>query len=125
MRPDFGNIARQQASIASFVGETATYRRYLGVSAGTPQYGIGDEPIYAAQTITGLFSPSTFDEVQQGGGQIVIGDIMASLLNCQPDRRDEVIWRGVIYRVESDFIPERIFASNAYRGVLRRGDATA
>lgn len=124
MRPDFGQHARQQRTIASFVGETALHRRHLGVITGLPQFGVGDAPQYASRTVTGLFRPSTFEEIQQGGGQIVQGDIMATLLDCQPDRRDEVVWRGVIYRVESDFIPERIVASSGYRGLLRRGDAT-
>lgn len=124
MRPDFSQLARQQRTIATFVGETATHRRYRGVSAGQPQFGIGDEPIYASRTVTGLFRPSTFEEIQQAGGQIVQGDIMATLLDCQPDKRDEVVWRGTIYRVESEFIPERIVGGAGYRGLLRRGDAT-
>jgi hypothetical protein len=124
MRPDFNNIARQQRHIAQHVGETAMWRKYVSASAGNPAYGIGNEPRYVQRTVTGLFNPVPFEEMQQGGGQFVAGDMHATLIDCQPNGSDELIWRGTTYRVESDFIPERLLGASAYRGVLRRGDAT-
>ena len=124
-RPDFGQRARQMRAIASFVGETATLRHFVSASASTNDaYGIGAEPQYLAQRVSGLFRPMTFDEVNEGGGQFIEGDVMATLLDVQPNTADEIVWRGTIYRIESDFIPERIVGAAGYRGLLRRGDAT-
>jgi hypothetical protein len=121
MRPDFGQHARQQRDIAQFVGETATLRAYVSASAGVPQYGIGNEPRYAERTVTGLFRPMTMEEIQAAGGQYIAGDMQATLIDCIPTTADEVIWRGVAYRVESDALPQRIVQSSAQRIVLRRG----
>ena len=125
MRPDFGSILRQTRAIASHVGETAMWREYVSASAGNPAYGIADETYYSLHLITGLFRPATFEEIQQAGGQILYGDINATLLDVRPEGQDEITWRGTNYRVESDFVPERIMGSSGYRGLLRRGDATA
>jgi len=124
MRPDFNQHARQQRHIAQHVGETATWRKYVSASAGNPAYGIGDEPCYVQRGITGLFRPMTLEEVQNAGGQFIAGDIIATLIDCRPGTSDELIWQGVTYRAESDFLPERLLGASAYRGLLRRGDAT-
>lgn len=121
MRPDFGQHARQQRSIAAFVGETATLRTYVTASAGQPQYGIGNEPVYAERVVTGLFRPMTQEEVQAAGGQFIAGDIVATLVDATLGTSDEVVWHGVPYRVESDPLPQPIVGSSAQRIVLRRG----
>ena len=124
MRPDFGRIHRQQQHIAAFVGETATWRKYISASAGNPVYGIGDEPQYQQRIVTGLFNAVVFDETMQAGGVYYAGDIVAALIDCRPAGEDEILWSGVTYRAASDPLPEAILGRSAYRVILRRGDAT-
>lgn len=120
-RPNFDLMQRQQREIASFVGETATMRRYHTAQAGAPQFGVDNKAVYIEKTITGLFNPMTLQEIQAAGGMFVAGDIHATILDYVPSSADEIIWRGVIYRVESDHLPQPIVGASAHRVLLRRG----
>lgn len=120
-RPDFSRAERQQREIGGFVGETAVWRQYVTAQAGTPSYGRGNSPQYAERTITGLFNPVSFDEIAAAGGQYLAGDMKATLIDCKPGTRDEVIWSGTVYRVESEVIPQALFNRNGWRMILRRG----
>lgn len=119
-RPNFNLMQRQQRDLAQFVGETAQWRHFVGLATGSPAYGVGDEPIYHTLTVTGLFAPMTLEEVQAAGGQYSVGDVKATLVDCAPDSRDEIVWRGTYYRVESDPIPQRIVGGTTHC-LLRRG----
>lgn len=123
-RPDFGRVQRQTRDIGQFVGETATWRKFVSAAGGNPAYGEGETEYYVERRVTGLFKPVEFEEIAAAGGQFVSGDVMATVLDCQPGSRDEFIWRGTIYRAESDPVPQRIVGSSAYRLLLRRGEAT-
>ena len=120
-RPDFGQMNRQQRRVASFVGETATWRQYVSASAAAPAYGYGVTEYYIERRVTGLFRLATLQEVQAQGGQYVAGDVVASLIDCKPTTADEVLWQDTTYRAETEFIPQRIVAGSAYWGILRRG----
>jgi len=122
-RPDYGQVRRQQRALGDFVGETAQLRTYVSASAGTPAYGVGDEPQYQTRVVTALLRPVAFDEVQAAGGQFFAGDMMAMVLDAAPGPKDEIVYRGVTYRLASDTWPQPL-APSAYRMVLRRGDAT-
>lgn len=123
-RPDFQLLARQQRDIAASVGETALWRRYVSASAGSPQYGIADADSYVETRITGLFQSVQFAENLAPGGQFNAGDMVATLIDCVPSARDEIIWRGVTYRMESDLTPQQLLGKSALRVVLRRGQPT-
>jgi len=122
MRPDFGQIQRQSRQLAEHLGETATWKKYVSASAGRPEAGIGDEPCYVHVTITGLFVPVSFDEIAVAGGQLVAGDMRATLVDCLPSKQDEIVWSGVVYRIEADTIPTRGYSG--WSTVLLRGAAT-
>lgn len=120
-RPNFDRMQRQQREIASFVGETATIRRYHTAQAGAPQFGVEHKPVYIEKIITGLFNPMTLKEIQAAGGQYVAGDIQATILDYIPNTADEIVWRGVTYGIESDHLPQPIVGASAHRVLLRRG----
>lgn len=124
MWPDFGRVQRQHRFIGQLVGETAIWRMYVSANAGTPAAGVGPEPYYMDRLITGTFRAALFDEVQAAGGQFFAGDVIATLLDCQPGPRDEVQWSGTIYRIATDTTPQAIHNRQSWRMVLRRGDAT-
>lgn len=122
-RPDYKRTMRQARGITQFVGETATWWKYVSASAGNPAYGVGDEPCYVARTITGLFVSVTFEEIAAAGGQYLAGDMKATLIDCNPGSNDEIKWSGNTYRIESDVTPQAILNRNAWRVLLRRGEA--
>ena len=123
-RIDPALLARQQRQVAANVGETAIYRCYVSASAGSPQYGIGDADNYVERIVTGLFQSVLFNEQLVPGGQFVAGDMIATLIDCTPSSRDEIIWRGVTYRLESETTPQQIVGTSALRVLLRRGQPT-
>lgn len=123
-RPDFALLARQQRAIASFVGETAIYQYYVSAAAQNQlgeAVGLGASQYSATRVITGLFSPVTLPEIYAAGGQLITGDMNATLIDAIPGPSDAIVWRGVNYRVVSDPITQQILGRSAYRFVLRRG----
>ncbi len=127
-RPDFSLLARQQRSISEYVGETAQWRRYVSADTFAPSSlaaGIGAASYYyQSQVITGLFSPVSFDEIGQAGGYLMAGDMRATLVDALPGNEDEVVWRGVAYRVVADPLTQQIVGASAKRFILRRGQGT-
>ena len=123
MRPDYGRIQRDQRQVTEHAGETAIRRVFVSASAGTPVYGLGDDASFDQHVITGLFAQVQFDEQNVPGGQFYAGDMWAST-NERLGPQDEIVWRGTVYRVESDPIPQKITNNTVWRTLLRRGDAT-
>lgn len=128
-RPDFSLIGRQQRKIAEFAGETAQWVRYVSADSYTPlsdAAGIAPSAYMLQTVITGLFAPATnaLAELYNVGGQYIAGDMAASLVDCQPSPNDQVIWRGVNYRVLTDPLQQQIAGRSAYRFILRRGEPT-
>lgn len=126
-RPNFDYMARQQRDIAAYVGEVATWRRYVSADALSPSSlaaGGGAASYYSTRAITGLFAPVSFDEIGQAGGLLMAGDMRATLIDAIPAPEDEIVWRGVNYRVASDPIAQPIVGSSALRFILRRGQNT-
>lgn len=125
-RPDFTLIQRQQRAIADHVGETAQWTRYVSADTYAPlsaAAGIAPSAYMLQSVITGLFSPATnaLAELYNVGGQFVAGDMAATLVDCRPSPNDQVVWRGVNYRVLTDPIQQQIAGRSAYRFILRRG----
>jgi hypothetical protein len=129
--PNTGRIMGQHSAIVSYAGEPCTWREYVsaGAASGSAYYaGGGTTYYYRQQTITALFAApqmgeSRFRETQLAGGQVIAGDMVAST-PCALNAQDELIWRGVTYRLEGDWTPIHIGGRVWYRSVLRRGDVT-
>jgi hypothetical protein len=128
-RPDYSRMSRQMRDMAQFIGETATWRKYVSAGGGNDAYGVAATNYYTERVISGLFAPVesntiAFWEMMGMGGTYMQGDMEATLIDCQPGSQDQIIWQGVSYEAVSDPIPMRIVNRNGYRLILRRGDAT-
>lgn len=128
-RPDFNLIQRQQRAIADSVGETAMWTRYVSADAESQTSaaaGLAPSTYMLQSVITGLFSPATnsLAELYNVGGQFVVGDMAATLIDCRPAANDQVIWRGTNYRVVTDPLQQQIAGRSAFRFILRRGMPT-
>jgi hypothetical protein len=129
--PNPKRINNQFATIKLHNAETGTWRQYISASTGTASAywgGGGTTRYYREQVVSGLWAApqigeSRFRETQWAGGQILAGDALISLSH-KIGTQDEVIWRGVTYRVEGDRTPIHIGDRTWWRTVLSRGDKT-
>jgi len=116
-------------ALSQHIGETATWRQFISAGGGNPAYGVEETQYFVESVISGLFAPVgvkdiAFMEMMVAGGQFFAGDMNATLIDCQPVGKDEIIWSGVVYRAASDPLPMSLVNRSAYRVILRRGDAT-
>lgn len=130
--PNARRITRQFNDVQGYAGETVLWKQYLSSDSGNVTAylaGAGTTRTYRQQWITGLVAApqmgeARFRETQLAAGQVIAGDAVISTL--QPlGSQDEIVWRGVDYRVEGANTPIHIGGRLWYRVVLRRGDATA
>jgi hypothetical protein len=118
--PQTDRISRQtRDTIFRHAGQTATWRQYISASAGTPVAGLGDESRYREQTITALFGHLEQPESQTPAGTIITAAVTA-VTREQLSRNDELIWRGIEFRIESDPAPAKI--AGTFVSILRRAD---
>lgn len=115
--PQSSRIAAGQADIFTHAGQTATWRAYVSASAGVPVAGMGSAARFVERTVTALFGAVSQAEVSVPAGQIAAGDIYC-VMREQVGRNDELRWRGVLYRVESDPAPARI--AGTWAAILKR-----
>ena len=124
--PDASRVRGQMQTVMSHNGETGTWRQYVSASTGTASGiygGAGVSLHYREQTITGLLAIPKFLEMQYPGGQIPAG-IMQLSTDVRLGMQDEIIWRGVTYRIESDPSPVHMGDRVWWYALLSRGDVT-
>lgn len=102
-----GRRAGQMTDVFQQAGYTATWRKYVSASTGVVDAGLGETQYYQETIITALLGENmtpNIRERQQSVGLTVAADIFAVTREAL-GRRDELLWRGVTYRVESDPVP--------------------
>lgn len=115
----------QQDVIFEQAGQPVIWRTYVSSSGGVAAAGFGATAFYAERVITALIAAQsrqslTIPESQTPGGQIANAELLA--ITRQPiGRNDELRWRGVDYRVESDPVPARI--TQTYVSLIKRIDS--
>lgn len=127
--PQPPRIGTQFAQVQQYAGETGVWRQYISAATASGSgiwAGGGTTHYYREQAVTGLWgSPNRVlnaRQVQLAGGQVMAGDGMISTEHPLGDQ-DEIVWRGVTYRVEGESLPVHLGGRVWYRTVLRRGDA--
>lgn len=129
--PKASRVGAQFNTVQGYAGEPVIWREFISgaTAAGSGQWGgVGTVYYYREQAITGLLAApqmgeSRFRETQLPGGQVIAGDAVISMLHPL-GQQDELVWRGVTYRVEGDSTPIHLGGRLWYRTVLRRGDVT-
>jgi hypothetical protein len=123
--PDPHRIQRQMTeNHFAHVGQVVTWRQYISASANAAVAGFDATPYYREQTITALFARGhdlpEIPEIQTPAGTIESGTFLA--VTRQPlGLRDELVWNGDTYRVESESIEAKIagnYISRVKRGML-------
>lgn len=115
-----GHLRHGVDDILRQVGHTAIWRQYISASDGIAYAGMGETQHYREQIVTALLyrSYTLQPEGRRAVGAIAEGDFMVSTRE-RLGRQDELIWRGVTYRVESDPQPNNI---GLWTARLERGD---
>lgn len=117
--PDNGRIGTQSEAIFTHAGQTVTWRQFVSASGTANAAGFGAVPQFREQTVLALIGPVKQPETPGAAGTMVSGDLFA-VLRERPNRRDELVWRGVCYRVESDPAPASL--PGTYTMMLKRGE---
>lgn len=128
--PNSTRISGQFGSVGGWAGAQVTWRAYVSANTtGSALWaGAGPTRYYAERPVTAMFAAagggeSRFRETLLPAGQVMAGDVVAS--TQQPlGQNDQLVWRGVTYRVEGAAVPVYLGGQLWYATVLRRGDAT-
>jgi hypothetical protein len=127
--PDDRRVFDQWSAIQHWQAETATWRQWVSASSGSGSAylaGSGMVQHYREQMISGLFAmprawEGRFRAMQLPGGVEQAGHVLLSTF--QPlGSQDQILWRGVTFRVEGDATPVRLGERVWYRAVLNRGE---
>ncbi len=121
--PDLYRIQRQiTENHFAHVGQVVTWRQYISASANAAVAGFDSTPYYREQTITAFFARGGRDgitEIQTPAGSTESGSY--AVVTRQPlGLRDELIWKGENYRVESESVEAKIagnYVSRVKRGM--------
>lgn len=117
--------AAQTNVIMQYAGFTATWRQYVSASAGVSVAGFEGGMYYREQTITALLGGNNASIVspniqrQSPGGQLENGTLRI-VTHERITGNDEIIWRGVRYRVDADSQPSQL--NGYWMSMLTRGD---
>lgn len=107
-RPDWEAVKRNAGVVFAGAGETAIVRRYVSGTSGSPQFGVAVTRNYTPILITGLFYTKKDRERDLPGGQTYANPQLMLSVPSALDARDEVLWRGTLYRAAGNSIPESI-----------------
>jgi hypothetical protein len=126
--PNFQRNAWHTHYVQEYAGQTATWRQYVSASAGNAMAGYGSVSYYREQTITAVFGGGGVGggvtnanlEQTRAAGMIAEGNIRIST-SFPLSNRDEVIWQGVRYRVDTNSQLSRM--NQHYMSILVRGDS--
>ena|SRR3990167_2723186 len=107
-RPDWESVKRAAGEVFTGAGETATVRRYVSGTTGSPQFGVASVLESIPLTITGLFYTKRDRERDLPGGQSYANPQLMMSMPSALHPRDEILWRGQLYRAAGNSIPEII-----------------
>lgn len=117
--PNPERMSAQAGDVFQHAGQVVTWRRFVSANSGIPGVGLGGENFYAERTITALFADANQLESQTPAGLIAAGELVMTTRE-KIGRSDELVWRGIEYRVDSDPMPARF---DGWTTVIRRGNA--
>lgn len=125
--PDLARHFRQQiAESIQFFGSDITLRKFIGVSAGSPEFGIGDTWIYQQRPARAEMRELKPSEIQMVGGQDYQGGYYFTMAD-RPFPRDEIQFpaqSGLVYRIATEPVPENIGTTLYWSFIGLRGQGT-
>lgn len=114
---------QRDTSFLQYAGETGIWRKFASATTGNPLIGLGSATYYQERLITASLygQPGAavgLPENQTFAGMLAHGQFLMS--TSEPmGRQDELIWRGVTYRVDGDSIPNHMGSTHTV--IVKRG----
>lgn len=117
---------RQQLDILKYAGHTAIWRQYISATTGTQDAGLGDTLYYREQWVSALFGGGPLGSYgpaveRQAALGMITSDGIQAVTRQKLGVRDELVWRGEVYRIESESVPSLM--DGFYMTELARGEA--
>lgn len=127
--PQANRINDQFREVQQYAGETGIWKQYLSASSGNVSAwlaGGGTTQHYRWQVITALWAApqmgeSRYREYPTPAGEMIAGEAVISTTHAL-SMNDEIVWRGVAYRVNSDPVPIVLGGRRWWRTLVKRGD---
>jgi len=117
--PNYRRMSGQAMQVAQYAGHVVTWKQYVSAVTANPILGLGDTYYYRQQLITAHMAYQSNSETQYGAGQMA-GATLYATTRVKPSTRDELVWDGVVYRVDSQAQPSKFGGQWVTR--LKRGD---
>lgn len=111
---------RDIAMIGDAAGTEATVRRHVSEAGGAPWLGERRAPTIQERRVRIMtVRPATVQEMQEAGGQLLAGDMIAHI---QGDlaARDRVVVEGAEWQVASEPRPQTLYGRRYLTAILRR-----
>lgn len=118
--PQPRRMSAQVQQIMHHAGHTVTWKQYVSATATNDVIGLGDTLYYRNQAISAHMTFSANSEAQYQLGQVPSQTVYATTTQ-KLGTRDELIWNGVVYRVEGKPQPARVGGQWTTR--LKQGDS--
>lgn len=105
--PQRNRIYQQRTEIMQYAGHVVTWKQYVSGTSGNAVLGLGDTLYYRQQPISAHMVYSANSELQRGVGQM-LDQTLYAVTTIELSVRDELVWNGDVYRVQSPSQPSKI-----------------
>lgn len=112
-------IILQTRQIMTDAGHSLLWREFISATTANDVIGLGDTYHYRETWVSAHMTFKDNVQTQEGGGQ-VISQTLKATSDYQFGDRDELVWLGVTYRVDSDNMPAKV--GNQWTVKLDRGE---
>lgn len=117
--PNYRRMSAQATDVLTYAGHVVTWKQYVSAVTANPILGLGSTLYYRESLVTAHMAYQSNSERQYGAGQME-GQTLFATTRVKPSMRDEFVWDGSVYRVESSPQPSRFGGQWVTR--LKRGD---
>ena len=115
-----GQLDRDIAMIGDAAGTEATVRRYVSEAGGAAWLGERRPPTVQERRVRVItLRPATIQEMQEAGGQLLVGDMIAHIQG-DLEARDRVVVEGAEWQVASEPRPQMLYGRRLLTAILRR-----
>ncbi len=118
--PQAHRISAQTTQIMQYAGHSVTWKQYVSATANNDVMGLGDTLYYRNQSISAHMTFSANSEAQYQLGQVPSQTVYATTRQ-KLGSQDELVWNGVVYRVEGEPMLARVGGHWTTR--LKQGDS--
>jgi hypothetical protein len=102
----------QTRDIFQGAGQTATLKTFVSAWTGNPALGLGGGSGYQSRTITALFREAALIQAENPTvGGLVASNMVQMTTKERVTRNDQIVWRGVVHRLDSDPVREGIWGA--------------